>query len=66
LTASQLATLARRGRLEPTAAGDVLYAAGDRDFDFVVIESGEIDVIRPAMPGEAEVLIAALVDLVHP
>jgi thioredoxin reductase (NADPH) len=57
LTATQLATLERRGGREHTAAGDVLYTAGDRDFDFIVVESGEVDVIRPAMPGEPEALI---------
>jgi thioredoxin reductase (NADPH) len=57
LTSVQLATLERRGRREQTAAGDVLYEAGEQDFDFIVVESGEVDVIRPAMPGEPESLI---------
>jgi thioredoxin reductase (NADPH) len=41
----------------PTTVGEVLYAAGDRDYDFVVVESGEVDVVRPAMPGDPEALI---------
>jgi thioredoxin reductase (NADPH) len=52
-----LAALARRGSRVETAAGEVLYAAGDRDYDFVVVESGEVDVLRPAMPGVSEELI---------
>jgi thioredoxin reductase (NADPH) len=59
LTAAQLAALTARGRPQQTAAGDVLYAAGDRDFDFIIVESGEVDVIRPAMPGEPEEALIA-------
>jgi hypothetical protein len=36
----------------------VLYAAGDRGYDFIVIAAGEIDVLRPAMPNAPEALIA--------
>jgi hypothetical protein len=35
----------------------VLYRAGDRDYDFIAIESGQVDVQRPARPGSAEALI---------
>ena len=42
--------MAGRGtRHHPTAA-EVPYAAGDRDYDFIVIEAGTVDVLRPAMP----------------
>jgi thioredoxin reductase (NADPH) len=58
LTDAQVVSLARRGTRHETNAGDVLYSAGDRGFDFVVIESGEVDVVRPAMPDAPEVLIA--------
>jgi thioredoxin reductase (NADPH) len=57
LTSEQLAALARRGTRVETSVGDVLYSAGDRDFDFIVVESGEVDVVRPAMPGDPEALI---------
>ncbi len=57
LTSEQLAALKRRGTRAETTTGEVLYSAGDRDYDLVVIESGEVDVVRPAMPGEPEALI---------
>jgi thioredoxin reductase (NADPH) len=58
LTDEQIAAIARRGTRQEAAAGDVLYAAGDRGYDFIVIESGDVDVVRPVMPGSPEVLIA--------
>jgi thioredoxin reductase (NADPH) len=58
LTAEQLAAVARRGTRHVTAAGEVLYRAGDRGYDFIVIETGEVDVLRPAMPDAPETLIA--------
>lgn len=58
LTAQQLGELTRRGTRAETSAGEILYSAGDRDYDFVVVESGEVDVVRPAMPGDPETLIA--------
>ena len=58
LTERQLATIARRGSRHETSVGDVLYQAGDRGYDFIVIESGEVDVVRPEMPGAPETLIA--------
>jgi len=58
LTDEQVASVARRGTRHHTAAGEVLYAAGDRGYDFIVIEAGEVDVLRPAMPNAPEALIA--------
>jgi thioredoxin reductase (NADPH) len=58
LTETQLASLVRRGTRIDAAVGDVLYSAGDRDYDFVVLESAHIEVWRPAMPGAPEALIA--------
>ena len=58
LTPAQLELIARRARFTPIAIGDVLYHAGDRGYDFIAIESGEVDVVRPAMPGAPEMLIA--------
>jgi len=57
LAAEQIVSLARRGTRQLTRVGDVLYSAGDHGYDFVVIESGEVDVFRPEMPGAPEVLI---------
>jgi hypothetical protein len=36
----------------------VLYAAGERGYDFIVIEATEVDVLRPAMPNAPKALIA--------
>jgi thioredoxin reductase (NADPH) len=58
LTAGQMMLIAGRARATPIAPGDVLYRAGDRDYDFVVIFSGAVDVVRPTMPGAPEMLIA--------
>ena len=58
LTDEQVASVARRGTRHHTTAGEVLYAAGDRGYDFIVIEAGEVDVLRPAMPNAPEALIA--------
>lgn len=58
LTDAQVAAVARRGSRHETVVGEVLYAAGDRGYDFIVIESGEVDVVRPAMPDAPESLIA--------
>jgi thioredoxin reductase (NADPH) len=57
LTDEQIATVARRGTRHETGVGDLLYQAGDRGYDFIVIESGEVDVLRPAMPDAPETLI---------
>ena len=58
LTDEQIASVARRGVRHETTIGEVLYQAGDRGYDFIVIESGEVDVVRPAMPDAPESLIA--------
>jgi thioredoxin reductase (NADPH) len=58
LTDEQIASFARRGARHETTVGEVLYRAGDRGYDFIVIESGEVDVVRPAMPDAPESLIA--------
>ncbi|MCW2572556.1 MAG: FAD-binding protein [Frankiales bacterium] len=59
LTGEQIAAMARRGRRHETGVGELLYQAGDRGYDFIVIESGEVDVLRPAMPDAPETLIVA-------
>ena len=57
LTGDQMAALARRGSRHETTVGEELYAAGDRGFDFIVIETGEVDVVLPAMPDAPESVI---------
>lgn len=59
LTPDQFAVLAKYGERATVSAGEVLYAAGDPDYDFIVVESGEVEVIRPAMPGAPEAPIAS-------
>src|SRR3954452_7904132 len=58
LTGAQIAAVARRGTRHETNAGEMLYQASDRGYDFIVIESGEVDVVRPAIPDAPEALIA--------
>jgi thioredoxin reductase (NADPH) len=58
LTAAQMEAISKRAVRQEVSSGDVLYRAGDRNCDFFVMESAEVAVIRPAMPGAAESLIA--------
>ena len=58
LTDDQMAVVVRRGTRQVTTSGEVLYHAGDRGYDFIVIEAGEVDVVLPAMPNTPETLIA--------
>ena len=58
LTNEQLSAAASRGTPSVTTAGQVLYAAGDPSYDFVVVASGRVDALRPAMLGASESLIA--------
>jgi len=58
LTDEQVASVTRRGIHHHTTAGEVLDAAGERGYDFIVIEAAEVDVLRPAMPDAPEALIA--------
>jgi thioredoxin reductase (NADPH) len=57
LTSAQVKAISTRAVRHEVSAGDVLYRAGDRDYDFVVVESAEVDVFRPAMPDASEALI---------
>jgi thioredoxin reductase (NADPH) len=34
--------------------GDVLYRAGDADYDFILVEEGEVAILREATPGSPE------------
>jgi hypothetical protein len=58
LTNEQVASVTRRGTRHHTTAGEVLYAASERGYDFIVIEAAEVDVLRPAMPNAPKALIA--------
>jgi len=58
LSASQLARLSALAEPVAVAVGDVLYTAGDVDYDFVLIESGEVEVIREATPDSPAQVVA--------
>ena len=44
LSDDQLATLQRYGTVEPTTAGQVLFAAGDLSYDLIVLLKGRVEV----------------------
>jgi len=44
LSDDQLATLQRYGTVEPTTAGQVLFAAGDPSYDLIVLLEGRVEV----------------------
>src|ERR1700680_1550757 len=55
LSESELAELAPFGTERAGAAGDVLYAAGDDEYDFFVIIEGEAEIVRRGPDGEVVV-----------
>lgn len=58
LTPPQLDRLIARMRLQQVAAGDVLFTAGDPTYDFMLIESGDVEIIRAATPDAPEEVVA--------
>jgi thioredoxin reductase (NADPH) len=58
LTSSQLTRLRALAEPVEVGVGEVLYAAGDVDHDFVVIESGEVEVVRAATPDSPRQVVA--------
>ncbi|MBV9354315.1 MAG: FAD-dependent oxidoreductase, partial [Chloroflexi bacterium] len=50
LTEPQLARLRARAERVRVEVGDVLFAAGDREYDFMLVESGEVEIVRAATP----------------
>jgi thioredoxin reductase (NADPH) len=58
LTRDQLTSLGQRGISQQVKVGEVLFAAGDVDYDFIVIESGSVDIIRTATVGSPEQIVA--------
>src|SRR5712691_11344507 len=52
-----MARVAARGRRRPIARGDVLVDVGDQNVPFFVVDSGEIQALRPS--GATETLIVA-------
>lgn len=50
----------RYGVATPTQPGDVLFAAGDRWYDLILVESGTVDIVREPLKWIAETRIATL------
>jgi thioredoxin reductase (NADPH) len=57
LSPSELRDIAAFGSERDTAAGELLFSAGDASFDLFVVVEGEVRVVRPA--GAEEVVVAA-------
>jgi len=59
LTAGELERIRARGEPATLRTGDVLYSAGDRDYDFFLIESGEVEIVRTARPDSPAQVVAS-------
>lgn len=57
LTQEQMETLRRFGVSSWADVGDVLFAPGEVDQDLVVVESAEVEVLRPSTQGSTEALV---------
>jgi thioredoxin reductase (NADPH) len=55
LTPAQIRRVAARGRIRTIERGEVLYEQGDTSLPFLVVVSGEIEILRPS--GSVETLI---------
>ena len=60
LTDVQWDRLVRYGEPADVAAGEILFRSGDRWYDLTLIESGEVEVVRDALPWMDESLIATI------
>src|SRR5579863_4359716 len=58
LSPSQLARLSAWAELVSVDVGDVLFTAGDAEYDLIIIESGEVEVIREATPDSSAEVVA--------
>src|SRR3984893_2844732 len=54
---SQLRTLRQYGSEQAMAAGDVLFADGDRTYDLIVVLDGCVDVVERYGASDAEVIV---------
>jgi thioredoxin reductase (NADPH) len=57
LSDAQMERMRALAEIEEVSAGDVLYAASDLTYDFVFVESGEVEIVRGATPGSPEQVI---------
>lgn len=60
LTDAQWDRLRRYGTPQETAAGDVLFRTGDRWYDLILVEEGEVEVVRDALSWTEETRLAVL------
>jgi thioredoxin reductase (NADPH) len=60
LTDAQWDRLRRYGTPQQTAAGDVLFRTGDRWYDLILVEEGEVEVVRDALAWTEETRLAVL------
>jgi thioredoxin reductase (NADPH) len=58
LSPAHFAALAARSSAQDVEVGDLLWRAGDRAYDFVVIESGEVEIVREKTPDRPEEVVA--------
>ena len=58
LTTAQLARLAAYAVTEDVAVGEVVFRPGDVDYDLVVIETGWIEILTPALGEDPEAVVA--------
>ncbi|WP_245741466.1 FAD-dependent oxidoreductase [Herbiconiux ginsengi] len=60
LTDEQWTRLLAFGTEHDVAAGDYLFRSGDRDYDLILVESGEVEVVRDSLGWVDETLIARM------
>jgi thioredoxin reductase (NADPH) len=59
LSAAQLARVARLAERRATTEGEVLFAPGDRVGHLFVLLAGEIEIVRPGLPGDDLITVHA-------
>lgn len=60
LTDDQWSRLTAIGTTEDVAEGDYVFRSGDSDYDLIVIEEGEIEIVRDALKWVDEVVISRM------
>jgi thioredoxin reductase (NADPH) len=60
LTDAQWARLTAFGEAHDVAEGEYLFRAGDRDYDLILVDTGEVQIIRDALSWVAETVIGTM------
>ena len=60
LTDDQWARLTAIGTTQDVAEGDYVFRSGDSDYDLIVVEEGEIEIVRDALKWVDEVVISRM------